>query len=107
MCIQNGPQRVGGTIYLGRGAAIEIGRSPARHLVLQGPKVSRKHCRLVRMEVGWRLVDLDSANGLCANGSRITNHELQSGDVIDVGEYQLRYVTVDNLDAEPATIDES
>ena len=107
MFIECGPHRAGGTLYLGRRGAIEIGRSSARHVVLPGPKVSRKHCRLVRMEVGWQLVDLDSANGVSVNGERITKHDLQAGDMVDVGEYRLRFLVARGLAAAPGAIDKT
>jgi membrane associated rhomboid family serine protease len=93
----SGPDRVGEQVLLGGCCEIEIGKLPGRHVQLAGQKVSRLHCKLARVDFGpsrWRLEDCRSTNGLFLNGSRVTEPaELKDGDVIQVGEYALRYAT--------------
>src|SRR5258706_11557548 len=55
---------------------------------------SRQHCRLSRMDFGpskWSISDNQSTNGLFVNGHRVEFKELNDGDVIRVGQYELKY----------------
>jgi len=92
-----GPDRAGEQVLLGGCCEIEVGKLPERHLQLAGQKVSRLHCKVVRLDFGpsrWRVEDNHSTNGLFLNGQRVTAPvELKDGDVIQVGEYALRYAT--------------
>lgn len=93
----SGPDRAGEQVLLGGVCEIEIGKLPERHLQLTGQKVSRLHCKLLRLDFGpsrWSLEDNRSTNGLFVNGQRVTSPiELRDGDIIRVGEYSLRYAT--------------
>jgi membrane associated rhomboid family serine protease len=92
-----GPDRAGEQVLLGGCSEIEIGKLPERHLPLAGQKVSRLHCKLLRLDFGpsrWSLEDQRSTNGLFVNGRRVTEPvELRDGDVVQIGEYSLRYAT--------------
>lgn len=35
-------------------------------------RMSRRHCEVRRLEEGWRIADLGSANGTCVNGQQVT-----------------------------------
>jgi membrane associated rhomboid family serine protease len=79
---------------LGGVADIEIGKLPDRQIVLPGMKVSRQHCKLVRVNFGpscWKIVDNGSRNGVVVNGVRIAEHELRNGDLIAIGEHFFKY----------------
>ncbi|HPZ98642.1 MAG TPA: rhomboid family intramembrane serine protease [Phycisphaerae bacterium] len=86
-----GPERVGEIILLGGPGPIEIGRSGDRHLILTGRTVSRNHCRLVRSSNGWHVEDCKSTSGLYLNGRRIEGANLQDGDRMRIGDYELSY----------------
>ena len=92
-----GPDRAGEQVLLGGCCEIEIGKLPGRHLQLTGQKVSRLHCKLLRLDFGpsrWSVEDNHSTNGLFVNGHRVTAAvELKDGDVVQVGEYSLRFAT--------------
>ncbi len=64
---------------------LAIGRSPGCGLVLDDPGVSRLHARIS----GGSVVDEESANGTLVNGTPISRHKLQDGDVIEVGIHEL------------------
>jgi pSer/pThr/pTyr-binding forkhead associated (FHA) protein/tetratricopeptide (TPR) repeat protein len=65
---------------------IAIGRSQNCHVVLEDKKSSRKHAILLRQEGKFLLRDLGSSNGTLVNGTRIEEHELASGDEIQIGD---------------------
>ena len=94
LVIISGPQGKGDTIALGGIAEIDIGKSEDRHIFLPGTAVSRAHAKLVRLDFGpsrWKIVDTGSRNGVLINGQRVTEAELNAGDVIQIGEYTLHY----------------
>lgn len=97
----------GKTWYLNR-AATTIGRGTDNDVVALDISVSRKHLRIERHDDGFRLIDLDSANGTFVNGRRATRCELFDGDRIEVGEMVLEYSTVGTArvrqDPEPARV---
>ena len=85
---------------LGGVADIEIGKLADRQIVLPGVKVSRQHCKLVRVNFGpscWRIVDNGSTNGVIVNGVRVAERELKDGDIVTIGEHTFRYF----VEAEP------
>ena len=96
-----GPGRVGERIFLGGSADIGIGREEGEAIRLKGSQVSRRHCRLVRDGSGapshWRIVDEESGHGLFVGDRRIAERALRDGDVVRIGEYELRFghVTVE------------
>jgi membrane associated rhomboid family serine protease len=97
LLITAGPSRVGETILLGGVAEITLGKLPDRNVVLTGSKVSRHHCTLVRVDFGpsrWQLHDNHSTNGVFVNGSQVESRELRDGDVVQVGEYQLKFTSM-------------
>lgn len=71
-----------------------IGRSPTNEIVLKEAKVSRKHAGILRKDNGYLLVDNKSSNGTFVNGKRIAEHMLRSGDMIQIGSYELEFKTM-------------
>jgi len=80
----------GHRVQLGEDRAI-IGRLPDCVVALTDPQVSRHHAEIRRDERGYRVVDLDSMNGIQVNGVRVREHLLADGDVILVGATEIRY----------------
>jgi membrane associated rhomboid family serine protease len=94
LLVLKGPSRQDEMIFLGGVKELEIGKLTERHLTLSGSMVSRLHARLQRIDFGpsrWRIEDNRSTNGLFVNGRRVQEHELQNGDVIRIGDYELQY----------------
>lgn len=86
--ILSGP--AAGTQYpVPRGSTL-IGRDPACDLVLEDPMVSKRHARLHVGRDRIELIDLNSANGILVQGSPVPRLELQSGQVVTLGETSLR-----------------
>ena len=62
-----------------------IGRGPHCDMVIDSPRVSREHVALTRKGVIYYLEDLNSSNGTWYGEERVTRRELESGDVISLG----------------------
>ena len=91
LAISRGPERIGEQFFLAGGSPVDIGKLPEKHIALMGAGMSRNHCRLIPFNGGWTLEDQKSTNGLFVNGTRVQRAELHGGDIIQVGEYELRY----------------
>jgi ABC transport system ATP-binding/permease protein len=83
----------GGRVHVGA-AGLTIGRDKTSDLQLASPKVSRRHAAIERVDGGWRISDLRSANGTLLNGQRLIgdSRPLQTGDTISVGGHLLRFL---------------
>jgi DNA-binding winged helix-turn-helix (wHTH) protein len=66
-----------------------IGRKADADVVLADRYVSRHHARIVKNDGGHTIIDLESSHGTFLNGTRIIQHELQSGDRIALGKDQV------------------
>ncbi|MDP2270370.1 MAG: FHA domain-containing protein [Archangium sp.] len=62
-----------------------IGRGPHCDLVIDSPRVSREHVALTRKGILFYIEDLNSSNGTWFGEERVTTRELESGDVINLG----------------------
>jgi pSer/pThr/pTyr-binding forkhead associated (FHA) protein len=51
---------------------------------------------------GWVLIDLNSTNGSFVNGRRVREHRLRDGDLVAVGQYQLRFAGAETAEAAAA-----
>jgi pSer/pThr/pTyr-binding forkhead associated (FHA) protein len=74
-------------------SAVTLGRAPENDLVLDTDEfASVHHARIEPRRDGVWLQDLDSTNGTFVNGIKLTRpQKLTPGDVIRVGETDLRY----------------
>jgi pSer/pThr/pTyr-binding forkhead associated (FHA) protein/tetratricopeptide (TPR) repeat protein len=84
----------GGEYILDRVAHV-IGRTPENDIVLNHKSISRHHAKITREGNRYVILDLESANGVRVSGSEQDRAELQSGDVIELGEVRLRFLTGD------------
>ncbi|MGQ0504672.1 MAG: FHA domain-containing protein [Myxococcaceae bacterium] len=72
---------------------LRIGRTDENDICLDHRSLSRVHARIHRDSEGdWRILDLDSANGLTVNSESYAQSALQDGDVIELGHVRLRFV---------------
>ena len=71
---------------------VRVGRADENDVVLNDPRVSRRHAELVRHELHYELRDLASRNGTFVNGSRIGEPvEVASGDQLSFGGVHLLF----------------
>lgn len=69
-----------------------VGRSATNDLSIHDPSLSRHHCRFYFVDGRLRVVDLGSANGTVINGNRVIDSSLRAGDVIALGETEMKVV---------------
>lgn len=69
-----------------------IGRLPDNDVRIDNPSVSGHHSVIINILNDSFLEDLNSTNGTYVNGQPIKKHALQHGDVITIGQHQLRFV---------------
>ena len=82
-----------GRIFEVRKDRLTIGRSRESDIFLEDLAVSRLHTTVGRDETGrYLLRDENSANGTYVNGQRISEHVLEEGDEIQVGQTVLAFV---------------
>lgn len=68
-----------------------LGRDEACDISLDSSYISRYQNLFMETANGWLLIDLNSTNGSFVNGRRVREHRLRDGDLIAVGQYQLRF----------------
>ena len=71
--------------------AINIGRRPDNHLLIDDPRVSRVHAQIRAVRGRYVIFDLDSTGGTFVNGERIRQCPLAPGDVITLTSLPLVY----------------
>lgn len=69
-----------------------IGRLPDNDVRIDNSAVSGHHSLIINILNDSFLEDLNSTNGTYVNGKLVKKHALQHGDVITIGQHQLRYV---------------
>ncbi|MEW5854872.1 MAG: FHA domain-containing protein [Myxococcota bacterium] len=82
---------VGREFPLSRGATATVGRSPDTEIFLDDNMVSRRQATISVEGSGVMLKDLGSTNGTYVNGQRVTEHRLQHGDKIVIGNSMMRF----------------
>lgn len=68
-----------------------IGRTHTHSIRLHDTEVSRNHAELIRKGNSYAVRDLGSSNGTFVNGKIVSEHDLTSGDQVQVGRSLLLY----------------
>jgi pSer/pThr/pTyr-binding forkhead associated (FHA) protein len=74
-----------GTLLVGRDPACEISEQT-------DPLLSRRHAAFTASTREVKVRDLGSRNGILVNGAKVAESQLTSGDVVQIGHLQVRYV---------------
>lgn len=72
-------------------SVINIGRRLDNHIVIDDPRVSRRHAQLRAIKGWYILFDLNSTGGTYVNGQRVSQSILYPGDVISLAGVPLIY----------------
>jgi len=96
-------QGMAGSSYSIRRNGLTIGRSEKRDIVIPDAASSRHHATISVEDGKYMLTDASSANGMFVNNERIRTHELTAGDVIRIGNTELRFVLYDAGEHEQET----
>ncbi|WNG34724.1 FHA domain-containing protein [Archangium violaceum] len=72
---------------------VRIGRTDDNDITIDHRSLSRTHAKIVREESGeWRIIDMQSANGMAVNGESYAQAPLSHGDLIELGHVKLRFI---------------
>jgi hypothetical protein len=71
---------------------VTIGRAEGVGIRLEDQAVSKQHAAIEMVGNDHILQDLGSANGTFVNGTRVTRHLMRHGDLVEILDFQLRYV---------------
>jgi hypothetical protein len=83
-----------------------IGRSEDAEVVLADPAVSRQHARIEVRGGAAMLKDLGSANGAFVNGARVRERTLSHGDVVRIGNSDLRWLLTDGAATDRSMVEQ-
>ncbi|NBX93180.1 MAG: FHA domain-containing protein [Proteobacteria bacterium] len=70
----------------------KIGRAEDNDICLKSSKVSKNHGLLVIKSGKVAVLDMGSSNGTFVNGILVKKQRIEFGDVVDIGEFQIRVV---------------
>jgi ABC transport system ATP-binding/permease protein len=72
---------------------LKVGRTDENDITLEHRSLSRTHAKIVREANGeWRVLDLQSANGIAVNGEQYAAASLKPGDVLELGHVKLKFL---------------
>lgn len=91
LVVKRGPN-AGSRIALDR-PSMSAGRHPGSDIFLDDITVSRLHAEFRMEDCRFRIVDTDSLNGTHVNGQPVDSIVLANGDVIQIGNFRLVFMT--------------
>jgi len=89
-----------------------VGRDDGCDVIIAHRSISSRHAKIVFDGGIYRIIDLDSANGVMVNGEEYARVDLRRGDMIELGHVSIRYaapgevvdVNAQSAVATPATV---
>jgi pSer/pThr/pTyr-binding forkhead associated (FHA) protein len=69
-----------------------VGRTPDNDLQIDSKFISRHHCHIVTHADSCLIEDLNSTNGIYMQSKRVRRHNLNDGDVVQVGQHEIMYI---------------
>ncbi len=92
-----------GSSYPITSRGLGIGRSEDRDVVIPDPAASRHHCQISVQGGEYVLRDMGSANGVFVNAVRVRECTLADGDMIRIGNTEMRFVRYDEQASDNTT----
>ena len=68
-----------------------LGRADDCSVVIKSKFLSRHHALINHDHRGWMIADLKSTNGILVNGRKVQLSRLKDGDIVEIGDCQLRF----------------
>ncbi len=85
LTMRRGPEP--GRVYYIVQDKVSLGRGAKNDIVVIDNEVSREHCRFLRTDSGYDIVDLDSSNGTFVNGQKVKESwSLPSDCIVEIGD---------------------
>ena len=75
-----------------RPGRIIIGRTTDNDLPIDSKFISRRHCQIITTPESCVIEDLNSTNGIYVKGKRMRKHNLNDGDVVQIGKHEIMYI---------------
>jgi general secretion pathway protein A len=75
-----------------RPGRLVIGRTSDNDLQIDSKFISRHHCQIVTQADSCLIEDLNSTNGIFVQSKRVRRHNLNDGDVVQVGQHEIMYI---------------
>ena len=72
------------------GRTLIVGRGLTSDIAIYDPTISRRHAELTVGADGVQVKDLDSSNGTCINGARVSSGRLALDDSVTFGKVAFR-----------------
>ena len=69
-----------------------IGRTSDNDLQIDSKFISRHHCQIVTQPDSCLIEDLNSTNGIFVKSKRVRRHNLNDGDVVQIGQHEIMYI---------------
>lgn len=79
---------------------IRIGRNEDCEVTIDNLGISRYHCEILKRPGFIQLRDLGSGNGTFVNGNKVDGHHLNTGDLISLGKFTIKYENDDSPEIE-------
>jgi general secretion pathway protein A len=71
---------------------IVIGRTADNDVQIDSKFISRHHCQIVTQPDSCVIEDLNSTNGISVQSKRVRRHNLNDGDIVQVGQHEIMYI---------------
>ena len=94
------PERAARFLIMREGESLVVGRDPSCGLVLEDPRVSKRHARLEWNGKGWSLEDLGSKNGTWVDGAPVSGAPLTDNQWISFGGLPARFERISEQELE-------
>lgn len=98
IAVISGPDS-GKVFPISSGQSLTVGRGQQTETQLQDPSVSRQHCEISFHDRELRLRDPGSGTGTFVNRAKVSDAILRAGDVISIGDTDLRVELASVVDA--------